>query len=79
MLFFYVDNEPNNSTFSINGSVPNSDEDKQKHREQPTENPAEASQEKSDTVTDVKEELCDLSMYKNSVWLYYIAIEVKSY
>ena len=48
-------------------SVSNSDEDKQKHREQPTENSAETPQENGDTVTDIKEELCDLSVYINSV------------
>ena len=66
MFAILVDNGLIITSVNNTDSVPNSDEDEQRHSQQPTESLAETPQSKRDTATDVKEELCDLSAY-NSV------------
>lgn len=42
-------------------------EDEQKQQQPQVENSQETPHDKTDTVTDIKEELCDLSMYQH-IW-----------
>ena len=49
-----------------NGNVPHDTEEEQKQKKNPDENSPEGTQDKTDSVTDLKEELCDLSVFKST-------------
>lgn len=61
------DSESNSPLLKSNGPAPvTSDPEDEKKQKSVAENSQESTQDKTDTVTDLKEELCDLSVFKSA-------------